>query len=131
MVETLLGKYKLSVSKTKDIDYELPDNVIPYCLMRHFIRGLIDGDGTIGKSDIRIVLNSPKLCKQIINFFEKEFEKNSDIVEDFSYSVCEYNGKTTKYWRLRIPTGRGRRKLIKKILYEGATVFLNRKKEKI
>ena len=131
MVDTLLNKYELKISKTKDVQYKLPDGSIPQNLMRHFVRGLIDGDGTIGEYDVRIVLNSPKLCEQIVSFFEKEFDKHKDIVESFTYSIYECNGKTTNYWRLRIPTGKGRRKLIKKILYEDATIFLNRKKEKI
>ena len=131
MVDTLLGKYKLNISKTKDIQYKLPDGSIPQNFMRHFIRGLIDGDGTINDCDIRIVLNSPKLCEQIVIFFEKEFDKYKEVVERFTYSIYECNGKTTNYWRLRIPTGKGRKKLIKKILYEDATIFLNRKKEKI
>lgn len=131
MVNTLFDKYKLTTQKTKDTNYQIPDNVIPYDLMRHFIRGLIDGDGTINKSDIRIVINSYKLGEQIVHFFEKEFEKYENVIEKFSYKIYECNGKTTKYWRLRIPTGKGRRKLMKKILYENSTVFLTRKKEKI
>lgn len=131
MVETLISKYGICTNKTKNTEYSIPDGSIPYEYMSHFIRGLIDGDGTIGKCDIRIVLNSRAFAEQIASFFEKEFEPYSNVVEKFIYTIYEYNGKTVNYWRLRIPIGKGRKKLMKKILYGNANIFLTRKKEKL
>lgn len=131
MVNVLFEKYKLSEHKTMDCNYSLPENVIPREYMRHFVRGMIDGDGTITKSDIRIVLNSPFLGEQIANFFIDEFKKYNDVVESFLYKITEEKGKTTNFWRLRIPTGKGRRKLMEKILYEDSKIFLKRKKDRI
>lgn len=131
MVDVLINKYGICTDKTKNINFELAENLIPELYMPHFIRGVIDGDGTVGKYDIRIVLNSKKFGEQIVSFFKKKFENKSDVVEDFIYTINECKGKTVNYWRLRIPIGKGRKKLMRKILYENANIFLKRKKEKI
>ena len=128
MKDVLTEKYKIMPRKTYDGDFELPDNTIPKELFRHFVRGFIDGDGTINGGDIRFVFNSRLFAEQIINFFKEEFEKNKELVEAFSYSLKEINGKTVKYYRVRLPVGKGRKKLYEKILYDNATIFLSRKR---
>ena len=40
---------------------------------------------------------------------EKEFNKYYGIIEDFRYTLTEVQGKTVKYYRLRLPMGKGRR----------------------
>lgn len=128
MKNTLIEKYKILPKKTYDLDFKLPDNLIPKNLFRHFVRGFIDGDGTINGGDIRFVFNSKPFALQIVDFFKNEFEKNKDLFEEFSYTLQEIDGKTTKYYRLRLPVGKGRKKLYEKILYYNATIFLHRKR---
>ena len=128
MKDTLMEKYGILPRKTYDIDYKLPENSVPENLFRHFVRGFIDGDGTINGGDIRFVFNSKPFALQIINFFEKEFERHKELIEDFSYTIREINGKTTKYYRLRLPIGKGRKKLYENILYNNANIFLERKR---
>ena len=128
MKEVLVEKYKIVPRKTYDGDFELPEGVIPKELFRHFVRGFIDGDGTFNGGDIGFVFNSKPFAEQIINFFKGEFEKNKELVEEFSYTFKEVEGKTVNYYRLRLPVGKGRKKLYEKILYDNATIFLSRKR---
>ena len=128
MKDILTEKYKIMPRKTYDDTFEIPENVIPNELFRHFVRGFIDGDGTINNGDIRFVFNSKPFAIQIINFFKNEFDKNKKLVEEFSYTLKEIEGKTVKYYRLRLPTGKGRKKLYESIIYDDATIFLKRKR---
>lgn len=128
MKNTLVEKYNIVPRKTYDGDFKLPDGVIPKELFRHFVRGFIDGDGTFTSGDIRFVFNSKPFAEQIINFFKEEFEKNKELVEEFSYTFKEIEGKTVNYYRLRLPTGKNRKKLYENILYKDATIFLSRKR---
>ena len=128
MKDVLIEKYKIKPKKTYDNTFEIPKDTIPEDLFRHMIRGFIDGDGTINRNDIRFVFNSKPFALQIINFFETEFNKYYGIIEDFRYTLTEVQGKTVKYYRLRLPMGRGRRKLYEHILYDNATIFLKRKR---
>ena len=130
MKDVLVNKYKIIPRKTYDGDFEIPLDTIPEELFRHFIRGFIDGDGTFNKSELRFVANSDKFALQIINFFRKKFEQHSDLIDNFKYSIYKINGKTVTYYRVRLPMGGGRKNLYKKLLYEDATIFLNRKKNK-
>ena len=132
MCETLEVEYGIKPRKTMDIEYEFPFNKIDKKYFRDFIRGFIDGDGTISKEDIRFVFNSKKFAEQIVEILRNEvYLPNKDVIYDFSYKIDECNGKTTNYWRLRIPTGHGKYKFYRKYLYDNATMFLTRKKEKI
>ncbi len=130
MKDVLVNKYKIIPKKTYDGDFEIPLDTIPEKLFRHFIRGFIDGDGNFNKGELRFVANSDKFALQIIKFFEKKFKEYGDLVDNFKYSIYKINGKTVTYYRVRLPMGSGRKNLYKKLLYENATIFLNRKKNK-
>jgi len=127
MVATLENKYKILPRKTYDQDFEFPFNTIPKNLWRHFVRGFMDGDGSINNSELRFVFTSEKFMYQIINLFKSLFDEHKNSVWDFSYNITEYDGKTCKYWTVFIPLGHGRDKLIKSYLYNDATVYLKRK----
>ena len=92
------------------------------------IRVFIDGDGTINRNDIRFVFNSKPFALQIINFFEKEFNKYYGIIEDFRYTLTEIQGKTVKYYRLRLPMGKGRRNYMSIYYIIMQQFFLKRKR---
>lgn len=128
MKNTLVEKYNIVPRKTYDGDFKLPDGVIPKELFRHFVRGFIDGDGSFTSGEIKFVFNSKPFAEQIINFFKGEFEKNKELVEEFSYTFKEIEGKTVNYYRLRLPTGKNRKKLYENILYKDATIFLSHKR---
>lgn len=97
MVDILINKYKILPNKTQDIDFEFPFDIIPKKYYRDFIRGFMDGDGSINKTELRFVFTSKKFMNQIITILKEQFINKPDIIVDFSYSINEVNGKTTKY----------------------------------
>ena len=132
MVKTLKEKFGIQPRKTFDTDFIFPFELINEKYHRDFIRGFIDGDGTFSKEDLRFVFNSPLFAKQIIDIlYENVYLKNKEYMYDFKYTLTETNGKKTKYWRVRIPTGHGKYKFYRKYLYEGASLFLIRKRDKV
>lgn len=130
MSEVLIKKYKILPNKTLDYNFEFPFETIPKKLWRDFIRGFMDGDGYISSNELRFVFNSPKFMNQIIEIFKSLFDEYQDSVLPFKYTVTEVLGKTCKYWRLFIPIGRGRNKILTSFLYENTTIFLHRKYNK-
>lgn len=127
MYDTMVSKYKIMPEKTCDCDFEFPFETIPKELWRHFIRGFMDGDGSINKSELRFVFNSPKFMNQFLEIFKELFLEHEETVWEFSYTSTCCKGKTCNYWRLFIPLGHGRGKLIKSFLYKDSTIFLSRK----
>lgn len=129
-VRVLKEKYKILSRKTYDQNFVFPFETIPENLHRHFIRGFMDGDGSINWSELKFVFNSEHFMNQIIQKFSNLFKEHEETVYDFSYTIKCIKGKTTDYWRLFIPLGHGRDKLIKSYLYKDATIFLSRKYKK-
>ena len=98
--------YNIQPRKTYDADFEFPD--IPQIYERDFIRGFIDGDGSIGDRHFSMVCNSSELKRVIY----KE------------------NRKLTPYWSLHFSYSMKVRKPIFDYLYKDAAVFLKRKRDK-
>lgn len=96
MVDTLMNKYCIKEAKTFDTSYKFPFELIPKEYHSAFIRGFMDGDGTISKEDLRFVFNSKVFAEQIVNIFRDLFSE-WDIIQDFKYTLSEINGKTVKY----------------------------------
>jgi len=100
---------------------------IPVDLKRHFIRGYFDGDGSIyhGK-------NSNRRCIKIISLNVSLIKKiDSWILENCNLKIktdYHYGLQDGKYPRI-IHSGNPNCKKIGKILYDGANIFLNRKKD--
>lgn len=129
-IKVLKEKYKILPRKTYDKKFTFPFETIPEELHRHFIRGFMDGDGSINWSELRFAFTSEPFMKQIIQKFCDLFKQHEDSVYDFSWTATYTKGKTTEYWRVFIPLGHGRDKLIKSYLYKDATIFLSRKYKK-
>lgn len=132
MVKDLKEIFGIVPRKTFDVTYVFPFEKVGKEYHKDFIRGFIDGDGTISKEDIRFVFNSPLFAKQIVDIlYESVYLPNKDLMYDFKYTLKEMDGKNTKYWRVRIPTGHGKYKFYRKYLYDNAKIFLTRKKKKL
>lgn len=132
MINTLENEYGIKPKKTYDINYQFPFEKIDKKFYKDFIRGFIDGDGSISKTDISFTLNSKKFGEQIVQILYNDvYLPNKEFIYDFKYKITEVNGKTTKYWRLRIPVGHGKYKFYKKYLYTNSSIFLKRKKIKL
>ena len=133
MQQTLKNQYNITSNKTLDVDFVFPIELIPIELQGHFVRGFIDGDGYMGDNgqegnfSISIVGTSLKFITMI-----------GDLVANatnMSYKINENLGKTCKYYFLRWSCDHvdklNKITKLKNYLYNNATIFLNRKKEKI
>ena len=118
LVNDLRTLYNIQPRKTYLSDFEFPN--IPYRFERDFIRGFIDGDGSIGRHHFSMICNSEKFAIQIKDKFVKE------IPELKSY-IYKENRKNTDYWSLHFSMNLKVAKSIYKYLYKDATVFLKRK----
>ena len=105
-----LEKYGIVRNKTKTVYLpELEDKLI-----KHFIRGYIDGDGCIGKKQVSIIFGSEKMYRDMLKTFEKKSKgKISSLKKDNYYIIqlCRRNCDLIKY------------------LYEDAKIYLDRKKQ--
>lgn len=118
MFDTLVEKYGINERKTHDINFEmveLGEN------MRHFIRGFMDGDGHVGRGSVSFVFTSIPFMKQIENFF---------IGEGFNTFISDERGKTVNYYHLHIRITNCTVHNMFEILYDDASVFLNRKRDR-
>lgn len=120
MIDTLLS-YDIVPNKTLHYTFKLKSDWIKSPFIYDLIRGLIDGDGHIGKSNIQLCLNSKELANQLSNFFSKRFQNCS------SCRITENQGKTCKWWILNINGGKKFLKEYYEKCYHDTTFCLSRK----
>lgn len=118
LINDLRTLYNIQPRKTYDANFEFPN--IPRQFERDFIRGFIDGDGSIGKKHFSMICNSPKFAEQIK-------DKIVAAVPNIKWVIYKENRKITPYWSLHFSFSIKVRKAVYDYLYEGATVFLRRK----
>lgn len=133
MRDVLKDKYHIIASKTLDSDFEFPIELIPNYLQNHFVRGFIDGDGYMGDNGqegnftISIVGTSVKFLTLIGDLISK--------ATTMTYNVSKTKGKTCDYYSLRWSCDRTNKlekiTKLRTYLYNNASIFLQRKKEKI
>lgn len=121
LINDLRVLYNIQPRKTYDSNFEFPN--IPKMYERDFIRGFIDGDGSIGDKHFSMVCNSPKFAEQI----KKKF---LEVIPELKWVIYKETRKTTPYWSLHFSFNIKVRKPIYDYLYNNATVFLKRKKDK-
>ena len=93
---------KLGIRQNKSKTVEFPNNsIVPHSLMHHLIRGIYDGDGSVGRDGKPgITSASIKFLNGIQKYLNKYNIKNTSILlYDF---VDEDTGKQVKYNRLEI-----------------------------
>ena len=118
LINDLRTLYNIQPRKTYKADFEFPN--IPKEYERDFIRGFIDGDGSIGEKHFSMICNSPKFAEQIK-------DKIVEAVPNIKWVIYKENRKITPYWSLHFSFSIKVRKAIYDYLYENATVFLKRK----
>lgn len=132
-----LRKIGFIKNKTYQIDDVVFTN-IPEELKRHFVRGFLDGDGTIFYSkwkdkkhnwnttprcNVGFVSYNSKILETIKNWLQKNLElKDKNIKSD----KFEDEEKNEKYWRL-IYSGNRISKKILDFLYDNSSIYMNRK----
>lgn len=113
-----------NITPAKSLTYQFPTHLINNTNIKHFIRGIIDGDGTISinaknKISISLAMGTIKCIQDIYNLIKREL----NIVS--GHFSINNNGKS--------PIGTmifGSRDDVKKIihwLYDDATIWLDRK----
>lgn len=121
LISDLVSLYNIKPKKTYDANFEFPN--IPEEYERDFIRGFIDGDGSIGKRHFSMICNSPIFANQIKDRFLK-------VIPELKWVIYKEIRHITYYWSLHFSYNIKVRKPIYDYLYKDATVFLKRKKEK-
>lgn len=108
------------LNSKKSYNAIIPDT-IPKELMRHYIRGLFDGDGSIynGANGINISLVSGS--EQMIEDFNKEIKEHLDI--DMNVRISRSLHETRLFSQYKVKT-------LLKWMYKDSTVFLDRKYNK-
>lgn len=109
---------KNGITPNKTGNENIP-NTIPYHLIKHFIRGFFDGDGsiTINKS-FRICSSSISILKEINDYFEKTLQIKFKIYSTDKYNIPFYviDSLNTK-----------KNKKVLSHLYDNANIYLDRK----
>lgn len=129
-----LKQYGMTPNKTYTLD-KLPD--IPKKLYRHFIRGYFDGDGTIFMDRKWLRTNICSInenflleLQAILNDANIESRINVEIRENKKMKVVQgYSENCKNMYRLYV----SKKEAIKKFyhyMYDGATIYLERKKNK-
>jgi hypothetical protein len=118
LINDLRTLYNIQPRKTYKNDFNFPN--IPKKYERDFIRGFIDGDGSIGRHHFSMICNSERFAVQIRDkFLEKIPELKSYIYKE--------NRKYTDYWSLHFSMNLKIAGKLYNYLYSGASVFLKRK----
>lgn len=118
LINDLRTLYNIQPRKTYKNDFNFPN--IPKKYERDFIRGFIDGDGSIGRHHFSMICNSERFAIQIRDkFLEKIPELKSYIYKE--------NRKYTDYWSLHFSMNLKIAGKLYNYLYSGASVFLKRK----
>ena len=93
---------KLGVRQNKSKTVKFPNNnIVPHSLMHHLIRGIYDGDGTVGSDGKPAIISaSIKFLNGIQKYLNKYNIKNTSILK-YDY-VDDDTGKQVKFNRLEI-----------------------------
>lgn len=110
--------------KTYDFDFTFDFNKIPKKLIRHFIRGFFDGDGTSSKRNISFIGTSLPFFNQL-----------NDIIKEFIPGISSYfikqPCKNVMCYNLHFNLGFGYKAKFIDFLYKDANYYLKRKYTKL
>lgn len=109
----------------KSLNIGFPE--IPQYLIRHFIRGFFDGDGTITLANSRRISFAVSFTSGCKEFLE---ELSYIILKDLSISTTIYKDKRSKAMTLEINGGKQGRIKFLDYLYKDSNIYLERKYEK-
>jgi hypothetical protein len=103
--------------------------MVPDIFLNHFIRGVIDGDGSIYIQTVNKKNGRLNAVASIVgtDMFCKKFAEKINILLDINSNVYNKNEKSLKSW---VVTGIHQSKKFLDWVYKDATIFLHRKKDK-
>lgn len=90
---------------------------LPEELVRHFIRGYFDGDGTVGRTEASITSKDENILKEIQAYVEEKL--------DLPIGNISFSDKGSYRWRI----GRNRHSFLE-FLYKDSNFYLSRKRNK-
>lgn len=120
LINDLRTLYNIHPRKTYNKSFKFPN--IPQEYKRDFIRGFIDGDGSIGRHHFSMICNSEIFAYQIKDEFLK-------AIPELKWYIYKENRKYTDYWSLHFSMNLKVSKPLYEYLYKDATVFLKRKEQ--
>ena len=140
MTNILINKYNFSRRKAYDKEFTFPFKTIPNNLIRHFIRGFFDGDGSVDfatpytKGGVKSSRFQYGFICTSLPFAEQLSEILCKLSEGISGTITKIEGKTTHWFVLRFNT-KGIKSVEKRYkfyeyLYKDSNVYLSRKKIK-
>ena len=118
LINDLRTLYDIQPRKTYKNDFVFPN--IPKEYERDFIRGFIDGDGSIGRHHFSMICNSENFAMQIRDKF-------LEYIPELKSYIYKENRKYTDYWSLHFSMNLKVASKLYNYLYSGAKVFLKRK----
>lgn len=121
IVSDLISLYNIKPKKTYDSQFRFPN--INEAFKKAFIRGFVDGDGSIGKRHFSMICNSPLFLQDILSIIKKE-------IPDIKFYIYKENRKYTDYWSLHFSVNKKSRLDIFNFLYKDSTIRLSRKYNK-
>lgn len=134
MFDQFISKYNITPRKTKDTTFKFPFETIPQDLVRHFIRGFFDGDGSVSSHNYG---NTIYFNFSFTSTSQDFLNQIADIIEPLHKDVKRHfnkqQGKNMICYDLRFKYNKNRTECIKLIydwLYDNSTIYLNRKKTK-
>lgn len=121
IVNDLINLYSIHPRKTYDKNFKFPN--MDKQFKRHFIRGFIDGDGSIGQRHFSMIVNSKLFLEDILKEFLEE-------IPDLKYYICEENRKFTTYYSLHFSVNKKSRVDLFNFIYKDSIYKLDRKYNK-
>lgn len=121
IVEDLINLYNIKPRKTYDTEFKFPN--INKKFNRDFIRGFIDGDGSIGNKHFSMICNSKLFLYDILNIFIEN-------IPDLKYYIYDENRKFTVYYSLHFSINKKSRIDLFNYLYKNCNYKLSRKYNK-
>lgn len=116
---------KLGCVQAKTFEIKFPDtSIVPEHLQKHFIRGYFDGDGYVSKKESRVeIVGTLKFCEELVEVFYRNLKINPSKIRD---RHPERNNNI----RILIYYGLNKIYALYPYLYDEATIYLDRKKDK-
>lgn len=121
LVNDLITLYSIYPRKTYDKNFKFP--TMDKKFRRHFIRGFMDGDGSIGQRHFSMIINSKNFLEEIL----KEF---LDEIPNLKYYIYEENRKFTTYYSLHFSVNKKSRVDLFNFIYKDSNYRLDRKYNK-
>ncbi len=117
---------RFNIVSNKTYKYDLPEWLVQHPMFNHFIRGYIDGDGTISSS-LRKKYNKPQISLSLIGNYEVLLKINNAFVKiGANNSKINHKPNTKQTYKIRYG-GNIQLQKIGKFLYKNSTIHLDRK----